>query len=96
MKRTEMILKSLPPPSLPHIQAIEELLQKVLAEYTASDKENEMRRQAFVFLEKTITENIPGGNIHVPAPCLFHFLGIGRGYNDFVWFNTNCISTQIK
>jgi hypothetical protein len=23
-------------------------------------------------------------------------LGIGRGYNDFVWFNTNCISTQIK
>ena len=60
MKKTELMLKSLPVPSPPHITAMENMLQKVLREQAASEEEIENRHKAYSHLEAVIKAKIPG------------------------------------
>ncbi|ELU05930.1 hypothetical protein CAPTEDRAFT_221986, partial [Capitella teleta] len=59
MKKTEILLRGLPLPSKPHIAAIEEMLQQVMRESTASEDDLRLRHEAYDQVVKAINAKIP-------------------------------------
>ena len=62
IKTTDIMLRSLPQPSPPHVAAVDRIIEDVFREHALSDLHRKRRQQAFDLIVATITKQIPGKN----------------------------------